>query len=440
VSTAKAVVLRATDVEGSALTYAIVAGPGHGTVSTGTAANRTYTPTPGWNGTDTFTFKANDGAVDSNVATVTVKVDAVPVAVSQAGVAVTEDVAKAITLVATDADGGDTLTYTVTTAPLHGVLSGVAPNVTYTPVANYKGADSFAFKANDGSFDSVIATVGLVVGSANDAPVAQSQSVVTKKNTAKAVVLVATDVDLNVLTYAIVTPPVNGVLTGTGSKRTYTPGLNYTGADSFTFKASDGTTDSNVATVSITVASVNDPPVANPQSVVINEDVAAKITLTVVDPYLDAKVFQIVTPPAHGTLTTGTTASRSYKPALNYNGPDSFAFRVQHTPGHWSEVALVRITVLPVDDKPVAVAQAVTTPKNTAKAVTLGAATDVDGEALTYTVVVAPLHGTVTAGTGAARTYTPTAGYIGADSFTFKAYDGKSYSAIVKVTITVTGP
>src|SRR4029078_8098895 len=114
-----------------------------------------------YNGGDSFTFKANDGTLDSNIATVTITVtpvDDAPVAADQA-LTTNEDTAKPITLTATDVDTVTALTYTIVVGPQHGTLSGTAPNVTYTPAANYNGGDSFTFKANDGTLDSNIATV-----------------------------------------------------------------------------------------------------------------------------------------------------------------------------------------------------------------------------------------------------------------------------------------
>ena len=90
----------------------------------------------------------------------------------------------------------------------------------------------------------------------NSAPVANNQAVTTPKNTAKAITLVATDANNDPLTYSIVTPPSHGTISPTtpgGPSRTYTPTTGYVGPDSFTFKANDGTLDSNTATVSITV-------------------------------------------------------------------------------------------------------------------------------------------------------------------------------------------
>src|SRR5207244_1233474 len=187
------------------------------------------------------------------------------------GVTRAEDTAKAIVLTATDADG-DTLTFSIVAGPLHGALSGVAPNLTYTPAANYNGADSFTFKANDGTVDSSAATVSLTVTAVNDAPVANAQAVTTAEDTAKAIVLAATDVDGDALTYARLSELLHGALSGAAPNLTYTPAAGYFGPDSFTFKANDGTVDSAAATVSVTVVHVNHAPVADAQAVTTAED------------------------------------------------------------------------------------------------------------------------------------------------------------------------
>ncbi|MFQ6084398.1 MAG: S8 family serine peptidase, partial [Candidatus Aminicenantia bacterium] len=201
-----------------------------------------------------------------------------PVANSQS-VTTNEDTSVAITLTATDPDG-DPLTYSIVSQPANGLLSGTAPNVTYIPNANYNGPDSFTFKANDGKVDSNIATVSITVMPVNDAPVANNQSVETTQDTPVAITLTASDIDGDLLTYTVVTPPTNGTLSGIAPTLTYTPNPGFVGLDSFTFKANDGIADSNIATVSITVTKVNQPPVANDQSVTTNEDTSVAITLT----------------------------------------------------------------------------------------------------------------------------------------------------------------
>ena len=152
-------------------------------------------------------------------------------------------------------------TYTVVSGPANGTLSGTAPNLTYTPNANANGADSFTFIANDGALDSNVATVSITVTAVNDAPVASNGSATTDEDTAVGITLAATDIDGTIQSYTVVSSPIKGTLSGTAPNLTYTPNANTNGADSFTFKASDGTVDSNIATVNLTVTAVNDAPV-----------------------------------------------------------------------------------------------------------------------------------------------------------------------------------
>jgi sugar lactone lactonase YvrE len=252
---AKAITLVATDPDGDPLTYQIVTQPVHGALS-GMPPSVTYTPTTRFYGSDNFTFKANDGKADSTIATVSITITHVnhpPVAQDQS-VTIDEDVAKAITLFATDPDG-DLLTYQIVAQPGHGTLSGTPPSVTYTPTVHYYGSDSFTFKANDGKIDSNVAAV-LITVRVNHPPVAQNQCVTTDQDTAKAIILSATDADGDPLAYTIVTQPGHGTLSGTPPIVSYTPAAHYFGRDSFTFKANDGKAGSNVATVSISVAPV----------------------------------------------------------------------------------------------------------------------------------------------------------------------------------------
>jgi len=195
---------------------------------------------------------------DHDPVIITLDMNAAPVAQNQA-VTTAEDTSIEITLTATDLEG-DTLTYEIVAQPAHGSVT-LADNVaTYNPAANFHGTDTFTFKANDGTADSNVATVTITVTPVNDAPVAQDQSVTTPEDTALAITLVATDVDGDTLTYAIVDQPAHGAVTLVGTTATYTPALDFYGTDTFIFKANDGTADSNIATVTITVTSVLDAP------------------------------------------------------------------------------------------------------------------------------------------------------------------------------------
>ena len=186
-------------------------------------------------------------------------VNTVPSAGGQ-NVSLSEDTPTAITLQGSDAES-DPLTYLVVTPPAHGSLTGSAPNLTYTPAPNYFGPDSFSFKVNDGLVDSAPAAVSITILPVNDPPVAQSQSVSLDEDTTVAITLGAFDVDGDAQTYTV-GAPAHGALSGAPPNLSYRPNSNYFGADSFTFSVSDGRTNSQSATVSITVRPVNDAPVA----------------------------------------------------------------------------------------------------------------------------------------------------------------------------------
>jgi type VI protein secretion system component Hcp len=177
-----------------------------------------------------------------------------------------EDTAMAVTLLGSDADG-DSLTFTVTSGPAHGTLSGSGANLTYTPAANYNGSDSFTYVANDGWTDSEEASVNLTVQAVNDAPVANTQSISTDEDTATAVTLSGSDVEGDGLTYRVVSGPAHGTLSGSGANLTYTPAANYNGPDSFTYVVNDSAVDSAAIGVSLAVNAVNDAPVFTPPAI-----------------------------------------------------------------------------------------------------------------------------------------------------------------------------
>jgi hypothetical protein len=174
-----------------------------------------------------------------------------PVATPQS-VTVVANLAKAVTVSATDTDG-DPLTYRVATQPVHGTLTGTAPNFSYNPALNYTGSDSFTFTANDGFADSNEATVSISV-KVNTPPVATSQTVHLSENMTAVLTLSATDIDGDPLTYRVVSLPLNGTLSGSPPNLIYVPGVSYAGLDSFTFVANDGIVDSSVATVDLSVS------------------------------------------------------------------------------------------------------------------------------------------------------------------------------------------
>ena len=158
-------------------------------------------------------------------------------------------------------------------------MNPVTGQVTYTPEANHNGGDLFTYFITDGHGGHSFGTVRIGIGPVNDAPVANGGSDSTLEDASVTITLSASDGDSLPLTAALVTNPEHGTLgpvipTGPLSWQVlYTPGADYNGPDSFTFKVTDdGGLESNTATVSITVIPVNDPPVAGADAITASED------------------------------------------------------------------------------------------------------------------------------------------------------------------------
>jgi hypothetical protein len=250
----RAILLQGSDVETADLIYVIVEGPAHGAL-TGSGRNFTYTPSANYNGTDLIRYKVLDGTTESAVAQISIAVtpvDDLPIAIPQS-VSTSEDQSVAITLTATDIDGGAS-SWSVVTQPAHGTLSGVAPNLIYTPNANFNGTDSFVFRALLSQ-----ATVSIQVLAVNDAPVANNVSVTTAYNNPVQTPLSGTDAEGSPLTFVVDTAP-NGTLGGTLPNLYFIPTIGFSGATSFTYHVNDGQLNSAPATVTITVQPTTTPP------------------------------------------------------------------------------------------------------------------------------------------------------------------------------------
>ena len=609
INTPLSITLTGSDPEGSNLTYSVGA-PTNGTLS-GTAPDLTYTPSTDYTGSDSFTFTVNDGLVDSASATVSIVVsNGAPTADAQS-VQVVINTALSIVLTGSDPDDGID-SWTVASTPTNGVLSGTAPNLTYTPTTNYTGSDSFTFTVTDGTTVSSAATVSIfvsttvqtnavyadvtgaaaftsatdlanqgqatfasstvsanqdpgtpedgfndgvtesnkgsmtwfrddvqptqfpgeivlnldvstnsagynittinsiagyniggaqadqvmtveysvvgdtsyttlgtysneaadtqgqyssisladylngnlatgvdslrftyanpaantrlviqeidVIGSPNNvAPTAAAQSVQYVLNTPASITLAGSDPEGSSLTYSVGTP-TNGTLSGTAPDLTYTPSADYTGSDSFTFTVNDGTTDSDPATVSITL---NQAPTADAQSSVqaaINTPLS--ITLTGSDPE-GSNLTYSVGAPTNGTLS-GTAPDLTYTPSTDYTGSDSFTFTVNDGT---TDSASATVSIVVSNGAPTADAQSVQVVINTALSIVL-TGSDPDDGIDSWTVASTPTNG-VLSGTAPNLTYTPTTNYTGSDSFTFTVTDGTTVSSAATVSIFV---
>jgi len=284
-------------------------------------------------------------------------------------------------------------------------------------------------------------------GSNNQPPTANSQSVSTWEDSSTLVTLGAVDPDGGALTYSVVNGPSHGTLSGSAPALMYQPAANYNGADSLTFRASDGQANSNLATVSITVQAVNDPPSATGESYTIQ----AGGTLTVSAPGVlsnDSDIdsgtltAQLLSGPAHGVLALNANGSFGYTPSGGYSGSDSFTYVVNDGQAD-SGVATVSLTVTPVNAPPTVATPAAASP-SPVSGTTTGLSvvgTDDGGEAsLTYTWATTVAPAAVTFGanaTNAAKTTVATFTKAGSYSFQVTIRDAGNLMATSSVTVTV---
>jgi VCBS repeat-containing protein len=257
-----------SDPDSGILTAVLVTAPAAGTVQLSADGTFTYTPVANFHGTDSFTYQAVDTEAATAVATVTVQVAPVndaPVG-SDDAVQTDEDVAVSGDVLANDSDiDGDTLTATLLVGPAHGVLAlNTNGTFTFTPVADFHGADGFTYQVADGAGGTSAAAVAIVVAPVNDAPVAQGATYTTIEGEPLTgnVLATASDVDGDQLTSALVTGPAHGVLVlDAGGDFTYTAGVGFVGPDSFVYRVLDGQGGTADAMVTIEIGARNRPPV-----------------------------------------------------------------------------------------------------------------------------------------------------------------------------------
>lgn len=391
-----------------------------------------------------------------------------------------------ITLSATDADS-DPLTYIISTLPTKGSLAvgstmlaaGDLPyaipaagrTVTYTATSTAHGADTFTFKANDGTQDSTAATITLTV---NREPAAGTTQLTTPPNTDLNITLPVSDPDNDTLSYVIVSLPGHArlksgsvILTDadvpyatSSNKLTYSPDTDYHGLDTFEFTASDGYVTTGPISIAI---QVNTAPVPEDQRVTLLPDSCVTIQLIANDADRDPIEYTIASLPGHGILSTGdvmieeadlpkTLATGTnevlYTVTSGYRGTDSFHFRVSDEVAD-SDRAVVTIAV---NTPPLSPDSAVSGFSGTIITGVLSPS-DEDGDRVTLRLTALPETGALkindvtasltatyaaaTAGPPFTFSFTPDAGAVGTETFQWCANDGREDSMPGTVTLTI---
>ncbi|WP_255990032.1 retention module-containing protein [Chitinolyticbacter albus] len=289
----------------------------------------------------------------------------------------------------------------------------------------------------------------------NSAPIGNDALVTTVEDAPITGQLTASDVDGDALSFSKGSDPANGTVTvNPDGSWSYTPNANYNGSDSFTVTVSDGMGGTDTVTVNVGITPGTDAPVltasngyprGNDLAVTTFEDTPVTGQLTATDVDGDALSFSKGCDPDNGTVTVNREGSWSYTPNANYNGSDSFTVTVSDGMGG-TDTLTVNVGITPVNDAPVLTDSngnplgndlAVTTNDDTPVPGQLPA-TDVDGDALSFSKGCDPDNGTVTVNPDGSWSYTPNANSTGSDSFTVTVRDGMGGTDTLTVTVGIT--
>ena len=323
-NTTKDIFYLADDLDGDPVTFRIIRAPAHGELFSYPTLG-SYSPHKGYFGTDSFTYKASDGFLESGEATVDITILNTnnPPTANSLSLMTRVNQAVSITLTATDLDD-DPVTFQILTNPAHGILAGSGSNYVYTPKLDYLGKDEFTYTISDGMSETQ-GKVSLETTDKNTAPGANVKFVKTTPNTPVTIVLTGSDSESNPLTFDLTSSPKHGSLFGDAPYLTYTPTTDYIGPDRFRFTVSDGEFTSDPAAVTIAIAPKNTLPASTNQTVTIPVGGPGYIKLSVGDADGDPIEVVILKGPRNGRLF-GSGTFFTYIPNNNF-GVDVFTYK-----------------------------------------------------------------------------------------------------------------
>ena len=442
------------DADNDPLTWSLVNGgtaAANGTLVLNANGTFIYTPNANFNGSVSFTYQACDPAIACDQALVVITVNAIndgPIANDDAYF-VQEDGVLNANVSGNDSDVDNTsgqLAWGLSnggTAAANGSLSvGASGAFSFTPNPGFSGTVSFEYQVCDPAPLCGQATVTIVVDAVNDTPEALDDAFTMNEGGTLVASAAINDTDADhtsgQLTWGLLnggTAAANGVLTFSASGSfTFVPAADVNGTYTFTYQVCDPLGACDVATVTITVLPQNDPPVAQDDIFLMNEDALLNATVTINDNDIDDIPAQLAwtivnggSAAANGVLSMSSDGNFSYAPAQDLAGTVAFTYQLCD-PGGACEPATVTIIVAPQNDPPVASDDAASTDEDLPVNITITTNDlDVDGNLVlgSITIIAPPTNGSVSIVNGIA-TYTPNPGITGTDAFIYGICDDGS--------------
>ncbi len=406
-----------------------------------------YIPAQDFNGVVNFSYYVNDGIFNSNnVATITINVSAIndaPIANAQT-FTTEEDIELSGTITNVLDIENDNLTF-VQVGNLEGLTFNDDATFNYMPNENFNGEITFAYKVNDGEFDSEEATITIVVTPVNDNPVANDQEFNTDEDTPlTAVISNVSDVDNMNLSFELMSE-LEGLSLASSGLFNYIPIENSNETVTFVYQVSDGELLSEQKIVTININPINDEPVANDDiyEVLENEILNADISVLNNDTDVENSDLSVtlITPVSNGILALEADGTFTYTPNLDYFGIDNFTYEISD--GELTNQASVKINVIAVNNLSVANADNYIMDENTQMVVSANDGvlfndTDEDTDNVLTAVLSEDVdNGILILNDNGSFIYTPNSQYFGNDEFTYYVNDGTDNSNTTTVTITI---
>ena len=444
--------LNDSDPDGDLFGTELVSGPTNGTAFAG-GGSILYTPPAAFNGLDTITYRICDAQVPQqcDTATIFITVSGVndPPLARNDTICIGEDttaVAIAIELNDFDLDG-DATSISILTGANHALIDSIRnDSLIYQPTANFNGIDSVRYQLFDGSLADQ-AWVYITTKPINDAPVSVADTLVILEDMANVQIAVtANDSDVDVGDTLMVTVLIPSTSGGTATvindtTLVYTPGLNFFGLDTIIYQVCDTSNACATDTVFVTVQSVNEPPIAVDDVLTINEDansVVIDVQANDSDGDGDAFTTTIISTPMMADTLNGDSVMITAP--TDFTGVQVIVYKICDGLG-LCDTGIVTITILPINDAPVATIDTVVIPQDTTNVTILPLMndTDVDDNTLMITTISNPTtaNGVATIIGIDSINYTPLAGFNGIDTIHYTVCDTSNLcdNGIIIVTI-----
>ena len=460
------------DPDGDTITVTSNTQPTNGSVTVNPDGTFTYTPEPGFVGEDSFEYTVCDDADPSLCATGSVTIEVVP---DTDNTTVANDdaffgyIGEEITgnVLTNDSDPeGDAISVISNTDPANGTVTVAADgSLSYVPNTDFSGADQFTYTIEDANGATDTATVYisvdpspnggndiLAINDINDTFEGQPVSGDVGTNDENPDGPAGSEV------YTVLTQPTNGTLVfNPDGTYTYTPNDGFIGEDTFSYQVCDGGSPVACDSADVTIQVIpsedsdeNEAPIANDDTNITESGVPAtgNVLVNDFDPDGDTLTVTGNTQPNNGSVTVNPDGSYTYTPEPGFVGEDSFEYTVcdNGDPSLCSTGTVTIEVTLDLGNSTVANDDAYFTLID--EAITGNVLdNDFDPEGQTQTVDTSltplngPSNGTLTINADGSFTYTPNAGYIGTDQFTYQIVDSGAPVAtdIATVYISVRG-